>query len=663
MTLSTLVGGCTVSRRAPAFDMCGVVGLVRRQATRDQLADHVNRMAATLAHRGPDGHGCYTDPDAPVALGFRRLAIIDLSPTGDQPMASRSGRWVIVFNGEVYNHLLLRSELANAGVTFRGRSDTETLVEAVDAWGFETALQRTNGMFAIAAWDTTARRLWLARDRLGEKPLYWMQSTNGLAFASELRALRTLSEPSLSIDPAAATALLRWSYIPHPHTIYDQVRQLVPGGVLEVDLADPEMVVSERSWWSLDDTVERSVRERRGTTIDDAVAELKPLLADAVATRLESDVPLGAFLSGGIDSSLVAAFGQQATAGQLRTFTVRMPDIGFDESVAAENVARALGTRHETIDLSLAEALTSVTKLAKIWDEPYADPSMLPTALLCSAARRHVTVCVGGDGGDELFGGYNRHTFGDRISRWSAHVPARLRPAISRALLLPSSHRLDALGRVTSSLLPTSARVPDLAGKLRKTSSLVGNSRSAWETLTEVWPVDALGADPRGPAVPTPSCNLSGVELMMFADTATVLPDQMMVKVDRASMHSSLEVRTPFLDHRLLEWSWRQPPELKISGASGKVILRKLASQMLPAATASRPKMGFDPPLGGWLRHELKPWADALLTRPRAVDEGWLDGVALRQVWDEHLSGKRNWEHRLWAVLMLESWLAEHHPR
>ncbi len=641
--------------------MCGIVGLAGEYGQRDQLAHLAGLMASTLVHRGPDGHGVYADDNAPLALGFRRLAVIDLSPAGNQPMTSRSGRWVIVFNGEIYNHRDLRAELQAAGTTFRGHSDTETLVEAIDAWGFEATLRRTNGMFAIAAWSVAERQLLLARDRLGEKPLYWQHDGRRLAFASELRALRALPDSNLSIDPAAATALLRWSYVPHPNTIYTQVNQLPPGHMLTVNLSANAPAVREHPWWSLPGTIETALGRRAPIGLDAAADQLEPLLADAIAIRQQSDVPLGAFLSGGVDSSLIAAFAQSGAAENLNTFTVRMPDLGFDESVPAFEVARHLGTNHEIIDLSLAEALAHIPTLARTWDEPYADPSMLPTALLCRAARRHLTVCLGGDGGDELFAGYNRHAMGARFSGGTSRLPASVQRGLGNLLLRPSPARIDSLGRAASRLLPASRRLPNLGDKVQKAGMLLNSSGSIWEKLAEVWPQSELGVSALQPSVPTVSGVVDPVEQMMLADTAAVLPDQMLVKIDRASMAASLEVRVPFLDHRILEWSWQQPLSVKTAGGVGKLVLRRLAERMLPPEITNRPKMGFDPPLGGWLRNELRPWASDLLAAPRSVGQGWVSADALQRVWKEHLSGQRNWEYRIWGVLMLESWLAEHH--
>jgi asparagine synthase (glutamine-hydrolysing) len=629
----------------------------------DQAIRLASAMVDTLIHRGPDGHGAEIDPSARTVLAQRRLAIIDLSPAGRQPMVSASGRWTVVFNGEIYNHRDIRAELASAGITFRGHSDTETLVEAIDRWGLEPTLRRTNGMFAIAAWDRDRRVLVLARDRLGEKPLYWLHQGGRFAFASELRALRMLPDVDLHIDPASAAALLQWSFVPHPATIYVGVRQLPPGGLLEVAVTDDAVEVTERTWWSLGDTLDAALSDRSTLTLDAAAEQLEALLADAVAIRLESDVPLGAFLSGGIDSSVVAALAQRAEPSRtLRTFNVSMPELGFDESQHAAAVARHLGTDHQQVHLSTAEAFDLIPRLATMWDEPFADPSMLPTALLCRAAREHLAVCLGGDGGDELFAGYNRHVFGGAIARRTARLPATAKRAAAAGLLAPSPGTIDRASRAVERVLPESMQIPNVGDKVQKMAALLRADGRSWDTLAQIWPSSDLGVAAARPAVPTLQQRLDEVEQLMLADTASVLPDQMLVKVDRASMAASLEVRTPFLDHRLLDWAWRQPTAHKTARGVGKVVVRRLAASVLPADIVERPKMGFDPPLAAWLRTDLRPWASDLLASPRSVSEGWIDGAAVRRVWTEHSSGERNWDYRLWGVLMLEAWLAEHHP-
>ncbi len=644
--------------------MCGIAGLVSAVPIEvDAGARLAASMADTLIHRGPDAFGEHVDPSRRVVLAHRRLAILDLSPAGHQPMTSRSGRWTIVFNGEIYNHRTIRGELSSAGVRFVGHSDTETLVEAVDRWGMSAVLERTNGMFALAAWDDREQRLLLARDRLGEKPLYWFHHAGRFAFASELRALRVLPDVDLRIDAASVASLLQWSFIPHPHTIYEDVRQLAPGGLLEVTVDDDAVDVRESAWWSLAATIDRALGERRSTSLDEAADELEPLLADAVAMRLESDVPLGSFLSGGIDSSLVAAFAQRADATRrLHTFTVAMPGVGFDESAHAAVVARHLGTDHHTVRLTSADAFDLIPRLATIWDEPFADPSMLPTALLCASARSQLSVCLGGDGGDELFAGYNRHGPGALLHRRISRFPASVRHAVAAGLLRPSPSSVDRGADVIGRALPRSRRIPNAGDKVQKLGGVLRSDLDAWETFAQIWPADDLGVAAHAPEIPRLAHPLDRLERTMSIDTAAVLPDQMLTKLDRASMAASLEVRAPLLDHRLLEWSWRQPIDVKTSGGSGKRVLRRVADRMLPSEVVERPKMGFDPPLAHWLRTDLRPWANDLLTSARTVDEGWIDRGTLSRTWAEHASGRRNWDYRLWGVLMLETWLAAHAP-
>lgn len=639
--------------------MCGIAGIAGATQV-DQLRAIAQAMGDSLAHRGPDDSDVFVDERGPLAFAHRRLAIIDLTPAGHQPITSRSGRWTMVYNGEIYNFGELRADLLALGAHFRGHGDTEVLIEAIDRWGIEATLTRTNGMFVLAAWDRDERRLVLARDRLGEKPLYWRLDGGVLSFGSELRAIRAAAGGPLDVDPASAAAVLRWSFVPHPNTIYRGVQQLPPGGLLEVDLSAGATVVAERQWWSLGDALDASLDDRAESTLDGAAAELEALLTESLAMRLQSDVPLGAFLSGGIDSSLLAALAQRVSGGSLRTFTVRMPDLAFDESEHAATVARYLGTAHHTIDLSHHAAIAMIPDLANVYDEPFADPSMLPTTLLCRAVRQQTTVCLGGDGGDELFAGYNRHVFGASISKRASRLPRPVRRAIGAVLLAPSPATVDRVAGAVSRVLPEHRRLPNVGDKVQKAGALLRADGSAWESLAQIWPSNALHVTAHGPTVPVLRAPHSSVEDMMLADTAAVLPDQMLVKVDRASMASSLEVRVPFLDHRILEWSWRQPMSVKTAGGVGKLVVRRLAEQVLPAAVTNRPKMGFDPPLGAWLRGELRPWAGDLLARPRSVEAGWLDGEAIARTWQEHLAGKRNWDYRIWSVLMLESWLNTH---
>ena len=636
--------------------MCGVAGMLAGGSA-DLLT--MDMTGASIAHRGPESHDHWSDSDAGISLIHRRLAIIDTSPLGAQPMHSRSGRWVISYNGEIYNHRNLRADLKAQAIRFRGHSDTETLIEAIDAWGLEETLTRTNGMFAFAAWDREEHRLILARDRLGEKPLYWTNDGHRLLFASELKAFRGLRKFRPEVDPAAVNALLRWGFIPHPMTIYRGVYQLSPAHFLEARVHSGRVETSEREWWSLGDAIDDGVRHRRPTTVEAAAEQLRPLLADAVGLRLESDVPLGSFLSGGIDSSIVAAFAQQALGSTpLRTFTVKMPELGFDESEHAHAVAKHLGTQHTTVELPTNEVLARVPSLATVWDEPFADPSMLPSLMLCAAARRDLTVCLAGDGGDEVFAGYNRHALGSTLWRNVGWMPHGVRSGLGRALLSPSPASIDRWGDRISRVLPERLRLPNVGDKVQKAAAVMrADDISLWASLAEIWPADALpgksGEVPFGPRVR----HLDPIEEMMLTDTAVVLPDQMLVKVDRASMAASLEVRSPLLDHRLLEWSWRQPLDIKTKRGVGKLVLREVLGGLVPPAIINRPKMGFDPPLATWLRGPLRDWAGDLVGSSLAVQNGWMDATSLNTTWAQHQRGSRNYDYRLWAVLMLESWL------
>lgn len=630
--------------------MCGIVGVLGGDITRGALEHVVEQMSQAVAHRGPDGDGLWSDPVSPACFAQRRLAIVDLSEAGRQPMVSASGRWVVVFNGEVYNHRDLRSALGEAGVRYDGHSDTRALVEAVDLWGFEATLRRANGMFAIAAWDTERRQLLVARDRLGEKPLYWQLQSGRFAFASELRGVLAGSQGSPSLDDRAMASLLHWSFIPHPFTAREGVRQLAPGGLLEVDLRGAQASVVERSWWSLADTVDDAIDQRRPNTLDRAADELHELLTDAVRIRLEADVPLGAFLSGGIDSSVIAAIAQRELGGSLKTFTVRMPDGSFDESEHAAKVARHLGTDHVVADLSVRDALDLIPTLADVYDEPFADPSMLPMTLLCRAAHGHLTVCLGGDGGDEMFAGYNRHVFGASIDRRAGRLPRSVRQVLGRAMMAPSPATIDKVFDFVGRGLPAKRRLPNLGDKVQKAGALV-QALDPWETLAQIWPIEMLSFKPYQPFKTSTRHDLELVERMVLADTASVLPDQMLVKVDRASMSAPIEVRVPLLDHRILEWSWRQPPELKTSGGVGKLVLRRLASRLLPDEIVNRPKMGFDPPMGDWLRDDLAGWAGQQIETVSRLN--WVQAPDAIRTWSEHRSGRRNWDYRIWALLSL----------
>jgi asparagine synthase (glutamine-hydrolysing) len=631
--------------------MCGIVGGIGR-VVEGWDSSSITGLCDRLRHRGPDDAGTWLSADNTVAFGHRRLAVVDLSPAGHQPMTSADGDWTITYNGEIYNHHDLRRRLPGS-IRWRGTSDTEVLVECFAAWGVRQTLDQLNGMFAIAAWQHSTRTLWLVRDRLGEKPLYWWHDGPSLGFASEMQALPSGNEP-WRINEAAAADVLRWGYVTGERTIYEAIQQLPPGGLVRCRLADKAVAVAEERWYDTSQAIQRALRERRSDrSMDDSVAEFSALFQDSVSLRLGSDAPLGAFLSGGVDSALVAAFAQEALGERrLQTFTVRIPEHGLDESEGAARTAATIGSDHQVVDLPIRDMLDVVPRLAATYDQPFGDPSMLPTLLLSRAARRHLTVCLAGDGGDELFGGYNRHSLGASLQRWSAWTPRPLRRTVANTALRISPSGWDRLSRLTA-VAPQPWRVPRLGDKMHKAARTLA-ADDPWASLAGLWPASCVG---RGAYRPASGSTLGVLDRMLSLDTTLVLPNQMLTKVDRASMRASLEVRLPFLDHRLLEWAWTLPPSHKVRGGVGKVVLRQLLQTMVPDA-ARRPKLGFDPPIDTWLRGPLRPWAESLLASPACTGAGWLDANELAATWQQHLRGERNWGYRLWPVLMLEDWLA-----
>jgi asparagine synthase (glutamine-hydrolysing) len=634
--------------------MCGIAGCWRPQADvpADVLADTARRMTRPLGHRGPDDEGVWVDAAAGVALGHRRLSIVDLSPLGHQPMASASSRYVLSFNGELYNFPELRDELAGRGHRFLGGSDTEVLLAACDEWGLDGALERFNGMFAFALWDHAQRVLHLVRDRLGEKPLYYGWVDGTLLFGSEMRALRAHPDAGgrLDVDRDALSLYLRLNYVPAPHSIYGGVAKLPAGTVLSVRAGDgPGTGTRPKSYWPLAEVVAKARSNPLELSEDEATDRLDVLLREAVRMRMHADVPLGAFLSGGIDSSTVVALMQAQADRPVRTFTVGFADPSLDESGHARLVAGHLGTDHTEVHVSPDMALALVPRLGEIYDEPFADPSQLPTIAISEVARRHVTVCLSGDGGDEVFGGYNRYTQGQRAWDVLGRVPLPARRLAAQALLAAPP---AVLGR----LVPA-AKAQKLAALLR-----VGSADDVYPALVSAWDEpDSLvvgGCEPVFPPADGVPAQLEGlVDRMMFLDTLSTLPDEMLAKVDRASMSVALEVRVPLLDPRVVELAWALPPGLRIKDGKGKWLLRKVLYRYVPRDLVERPKIGFDPPIAEWLRGPLRPWAQELLDPERLQREGYLRPGPVGRCWAEHLSGARNWDYRLWAVLMFQAWL------
>ena len=639
--------------------MCGIAGLLRPGAASTWLAERVAAMTAALVHRGPDGEGAWIEPAVGLALGHRRLSIIDLSPTGAQPMVSPTGRYVIVFNGEIYNFEVLRTAATAAGALLRGRSDTEALLAAIDLWGLDAALERSRGMFAFGLWDRHERRLTLARDRCGEKPLYFGRVGGALAFASELKAFRALPGWPNPVDPQAVHLYFRHGCVPAPYSIHEGIRKLRPGELVEFD--ETGATLRQSRYWDH----ARLPAQKRLThlTEPEAVDELDRRLRKAVQGCMVADVPLGAFLSGGLDSATVVAIMQATAPVPVRTFTIGFQDSGYDEAGHASRVAQHLGTQHTELYVSPQDAMSIVPALPGIYDEPFADSSQIPTFIVARLARQDVTVCLSGDGGDELFGGYNRYTWGVQTWRRASSIPYRLRLALGVAATSVPGPAWDRLLHAAARLLPGRAtafspgdRVHKLARLLaaRDADDLYRRAVTHWDEV----PMRRVPVveDPWALSV-QPESDLA--ERMMITDLGGYLPDDVLVKLDRAGMAISLESRVPFLDHELVEFAWTLPPHLKIRDGQGKWLLRQVLARYLPRSTFERPKMGFAMPIDAWLRGPLRDWAEALLDPARLDAHGLLDTQAVRRCWHEHVVLGRQHQARLWDVLMFQAWHEE----
>ena len=644
--------------------MCGFVGFVeaRGEMPRERLASLAARMAGTLHHRGPDDHGTWADESAGIALGHRRLSILDLSPEGHQPMVSAGGRYVVAFNGEIYNFPLLRTELEGRGTRFRGHSDTEVLLAAVEAWGVRAALERFVGMFAFALWDREARTLSLCRDRMGEKPLYYGWAGNAFLFGSELKALRAHPGWRGEVDRGALALFARHNHVPAPYSIYRGVRKLVPGTFLTLRLpAEPATLPEPEAYWSLADAVRAGRADPFRGSGAEAADALEGLLRDAVAGQMLADVPLGAFLSGGVDSSAVVALMQAQSAARVRTFTIGFHEPGYDEAEHARAVAAHLGTDHTELYVAPEQAMELIPSLPEVYDEPFADSSQLPTLLVSRLARRNVTVSLSGDAGDELFGGYNRYFVGRNVWRGIGWAPAGLRRAISSGVHAFPPAAWDRAGRA----LPARLRQPQLGDRVRKLAEVLAapDPQAIYTRLISHWPhPEALV--PGAAHLPTAVTDGSGwpplrdfTEWMMYVDSVSYLPDDILVKVDRAAMAASLETRVPFLDHRVVEFAWRLPLRYKVRGGVGKWVLRQVLYRHVPRALIERPKQGFGVPLDAWLRGPLRDWAESLLDERRLREDGFFDPRPIRARWREHLEGRRNWQAALWCVLVFQSWM------
>jgi asparagine synthase (glutamine-hydrolysing) len=647
--------------------MCGITGFFEPvcQRSPEEMEFVVQKMSHALDHRGPDSSGVWIDPESGIGLGHRRLAILDLSPLGHQPMHSVDGRYTIVFNGEIYNFLELRQELEKLGYNFRGHSDTEIMLASFSQWGVIGSVERFNGMFAFALWDRKERVLHLGRDRLGEKPLYYGWVGNTFLFASELKAFKAFPNFHPEINRDALALFLRYSYVPTPYSIYQDIYKLPPGCLLSWNGTNnyPKPV----AYWSVKEAAQLGIANPFTGSEAEALAQIEALLLEAVKLRMVADVPLGAFLSGGIDSSCVVALMQAQSSQPVKTFTIGFHEKAYNEAEHAKAVAQYLGTNHTELYLTPEDTLGVIPKLPFLYDEPFSDPSQIPTFLVSQLAKQHVTVSLSGDGGDELFGGYNRYFWGRSIWQKIGWMPKTLRQTAAQGLTSLSPQTWDRILTNVSPLLPSKAKYSSFGGYLHKLAGVlaVPDPDAMYVGLVSHWnEPESVVINSREPLT-TVSDRQSWAQLsdyterMMYLDTVTYLPDDILVKVDRASMGVSLEGRIPLLDHRVVEFAWRLPLSMKIRDEQGKWLLRQVLYKYVPQQLIERPKMGFGVPIDSWLRGPLREWSEELLDENRLHQQGFLNPQPIREKWTEHLSGDRNWQYYLWDVLMFQAWLSE----
>jgi asparagine synthase (glutamine-hydrolysing) len=656
--------------------MCGIAGIFGGNLDGNSKTRVLSRMGEAIRHRGPDDSGLWLDHDLGIGLAHQRLSIVDLSSAGHQPMHSISQRYVVVFNGEIYNHLELRDQLKKIlgrDLSWRGHSDTETFLACVEQWGLEKTLEQIVGMFAIALWDRQDRALYLARDRIGEKPLYYGTQAGTLVFASELKAILEYPSFSFKICRNALIKYLQYNYVPAPQTIYQDVFKLNPGTYLKVVLHDlqSQRLIRQVKYWSYSDVIRYGVDEPFVASDNEAVNALESKLMKAVKLQQLSDVPVGAFLSGGLDSSLIVSLMQAQSSRPINTFTIGFDEKDFNEAEYASSVAQHLGTRHHELYLSGMDVLKVIPKLGKIYDEPFADASQVPTQLVCEMARSSVTVALSGDAGDELFGGYNRYLVARRLWNRMSMLPRPLRLGLASVMGRISPQRWEWLYGATKGFLSSEWQISHPVDKINKLIEMlpVQNEHALYKSLVSQWKSPqniVLGSNFIASELDTKNSDMFDLDFekwMMFIDATTYLPDDILVKTDRAAMSVSLETRVPFLDHRVVEFAARLPQNMKIRNGQGKWILRQILDKHVPRELIERPKMGFGIPIGNWLRGPLRDWAEDLLDESRLRKEGFLNPIPIRLKWIEHLSGMRNWEYQLWNVLMFQAWLVQQKVR
>ena len=659
--------------------MCGFAGFLTTKTKDLANADAIaNCMALTIRHRGPDDGGVWFDEQAGIALAHRRLSILDLSPAGHQPMTSKNNRYVIAFNGEIYNHLELRHELEMmsqpssitvkdaTAIKWRGYSDTETLLAGFEAWGIEATLKKTVGMFALSLWDKEENVLTLARDRIGEKPLYYGFQNNTFLFGSELKALKAHPEFLSEIDRDVLCLYLRHCYIPSPYSIYKGIKKLLPGTYVQVRLGDDanSPPLTPKSYWSMEEVVARGIDNPFIGSDDQAINALDSQLKQSIGLQMMADVPLGAFLSGGVDSSVVVALMQSQSIRPVKTFSIGFDEAGYNEADYAKAVAKHLGTDHTELYVSAAEAMDVIPLLGRMYDEPFADSSQIPTFLVSKMAKQHVTVSLSGDAGDELFGGYNRYLLADKWQKIE-RVPFALRQLTGYLIETLSPSAWDSIFQQLSKIKTFPSNMGEKLQKLAKRLEKVDGSQNLYYSLvSEIDSPEQIVLGTKEPHTWLTEVGMKALfqdtrQHMMFMDAMTYLPDDILVKVDRAAMANGLETRVPFLDHRVVEFASRLPMNMKIRNGETKWLLRQVLNQYVPKELIERPKAGFGIPLAEWLRGPLKDWVESLIDEKKLAREGYFNVHYIRNLWHAHLSGKRNHQSLLWSILMFQAWLTE----
>ena len=645
--------------------MCGITGFLSPAGFNHfEAKATLATMRDRLRHRGPDDAGSWLDAEAGIALGHRRLSIVDLSSAGHQPMVSDSGRLVITYNGEIYNHRDLRERLANSTDSWRGHSDTETLLVAIETWGLDNALREAHGMFAFALWDRESQSLYLARDRMGEKPLYFGWQGNVFLFGSELKAMQAHPAFEGEIDRDVISLFMVHNYIPAPYSIYRGVSKLLPGSFIKVQGSSSKGQETPKAYWSLEDVVTENRTHPIEGSDAEAIDALEALLRDSVHRQMLADVPLGAFLSGGIDSSLIAALMQAQSPQPVSTFTIGFHEVGYNEAFHAKSVAQHLGTKHTELYVTSEQAQAVIPKLPTLYDEPFSDSSRIPTFLVSELTRKHVTVSLSGDGGDELFGGYSRYTSTSRLWNALEKFPHFMRNGLSKSILMIPISGWNLLSTPIRPFLPP--RMRNIGDKAHKLAARLApaSQMDFYRRFVSHWAQsEGVLLRAREPENYFSLSNerlekLEYFESMMLADALTYLPDDILVKVDRAAMGTSLETRVPILDHRVVEFAWGLPIHMKIRNGQGKWLLRKVLHKYVPQELIDRPKMGFSVPVDSWLRGPLRDWAENLLDETRLQQEGFFNPAPIRKKWAAHLSGQRNWAYQLWDVLIFQAWLS-----